>query len=91
MDIGKGDYVECVAGATDDFGYGVVTGQLYCVKDIASSWSRCVFDDCRNPRVFVCGQPHIEFGGWCPQRFRPIYRPKAELIESLKTKTKEPA
>jgi hypothetical protein len=35
--------------------------------------------------------PYVDGYGWLPERFRPIYRPKSELIEGLLKPADAPA
>lgn len=87
--IGPGDFVECVDARPCPI-YGpvpLVVGGLYVVsrveQDTATVFGWSIF------LVGVrSGGPHGGFGGG---RFRPIYRPKQSLIESLKTPVEEPA
>lgn len=84
--IGPGDWVECVRGARSNFSWcpeEVVAGCLYRVTEVdqASDWRGNLAEG-----LFLQGfdQRH----GWSVERFRPIYRPKTDLIESLKTPAK---
>lgn len=77
--IGPGDWVECVESgkfACDE----VVAGRVYEVA--AAGEGRCSRSDCNG--VWVRLTNDRVSGDWCGVRFRPIYRPKQELIESLK-------
>lgn len=93
--IGPGDWVECVDVTSDVAGTGhdwqgervPVEGQIYQVSD---AWV-----DCDGYSVILVGwerdRAARDWGrrcGFAIERFRPIYRPKADLIESLKTPAK---
>jgi hypothetical protein len=89
--IGPGDWVECVEGAASPYrAEEVHAGVLYQVIACNAPFlRRCV-------RCGALAGPHglVVEGqkfGWCPTRFRPIYRPKSSLIESLLIKADEPA
>ena len=93
--IGPGDWVECV-DMVSDFSGGCevwlddalpIEGQIYQVSD---AW---IDDD--GYSVILVGwereKARLDWGrrcGFAIERFRPIYRPKADLIESLKTPAK---
>lgn len=80
--IGPGDWVECVKA--DFFGGDtIVKGGIYCVEAILPNhgWCPLCKDYCADVVLTTDVEKDI---GWCPGRFRPIYRPKAELIEVLK-------
>lgn len=84
--IGPGDFVECV-GATA--WPEVTVGGIYRVEAIIEAYGDC--PACGNEGsegITFAGHPKRLKGGimmsWCPCRFRPIYRPRADLIEQLK-------
>jgi hypothetical protein len=85
--IGPGDWVECVKDSVDIPGTFVV-GSLYQVTKLTKTCPRM------GPGVQILGKPsqsELRFTGkygWAIHLFRPIYRPKADLIESLKTPAK---
>lgn len=86
--VGVGDWLECLTDGTR----GVFRkGALYCVSAI----------DDREAQCDVCGrtdEPGLEFhympmapdAGWAACRFKPVYRPRATLIESLLTPADAP-
>ena len=70
--IGPGDFVECI----DATGAAVLqAGAVYQVREV---WT-CA-EGLRWISVGVGEPPE----GWYPSRFRPVYRPKAEVIEEMK-------
>jgi hypothetical protein len=87
--IGKGDWVECVdAGPFRLFGLlptrfpsGLAKGSIYCVRN---AWI-----DRRTPfggSIWVVTLEGVRPGkgyAWALSRFRPIYRPRQDLIETL--------
>lgn len=85
--IGPGDWVECVDGSPHAVcGASLVAGKLYRVRD--------AIPDARTARgrgptlclveiVLPIGVHGVEMS-WALARFRPIYRPKSEIIEALK-------
>lgn len=81
--IGPGDFVECV-NADPQFiiPTGLSAGAIYQVQALTPP---------RPGRWAVAGlllvgvrHPGNELGDYNPDRFRPIYRPRADFIESLK-------
>lgn len=87
-DIGPGDWLEAVKA--DPFHDGLVAvekGGVHQVTDVfdMGCWLFC--DDCREPgRVaFLIHGDRPEGGvrGRCRCGWRPIYRPKADFLESL--------
>ena len=87
--IGPGDWVECIArtGRPDL----CVPGGLYCVEALVPAFGTCPAceDGSDIEGMIFVGQPKErndtgQYWSWCPCRFRPVYRPKADLIESLK-------
>ena len=92
--IGPGDFVECIAlgVSLEGFVTGYVIGAAYLVSEIGC--------DERGPWLNCVGMPRpkdvgfYNYPGWDFGAFRPIYRPKSEIIESLKApapKELEPA
>lgn len=86
--IGPGDWVECIDAtppAVDCIGQ-LTLGALYCVYDADTDCLRgegcCACGI--SQWVQVEGLPIHEIEAWCAHRFRPIYRPKSEVIEALK-------
>lgn len=91
--IGPGDWVECVdaSGANNggmfDGGF-LVAGRVYQVRALSTLTGGA-------PGVKLVGQPDIHLktgkrGSYSVTRFRPIYRPKADLIERLMQPIDEP-
>lgn len=81
MDIGPGDWVEAtedVEPQWSDFSDRLVRGVVYRVREVAPGE---LLDGSWEDAVFLCGQH--EDCGWDPEYLRPIYRPKADLIEQL--------
>lgn len=86
--IGPGDWVEYVG----DYDEAFVVGRLYCVRRIVSTGISVVCACHGKEQAFgldvheVQLPPNDEYheSAWCPDGFRPIYRPKADLIEQLK-------
>ena len=83
--IGPGDWVEAIGpkGVESPRAPGVFGGGVYCVEALV--WT--------NPHCGGCGGEHAGIhlvgkararNGWRGCEFRPVYRPKADLIESLK-------
>lgn len=88
--IGPGDWIECVrAGPNLHTVCGVRVGGIYCVEamqEMDVSCAACA--SCDRVGLRLVGQP-IKVKGYradwiCGGGFRPIYRPNADLIESLK-------
>jgi hypothetical protein len=91
--IGPGDYVECVDASPPapdtwaaDCGAYLVGGRMYRVVSVGRSWSRkyglgdgVVLDAPETQYDCPDGIP-----SWPVERFRPIYRRKSDLIETLK-------
>lgn len=76
--IGPGDFVECVDDAPDEGRAPlVVKGAIYEVSG--------VFDGPYGPYLTLAGMDPSPYPGWFLHRFRPVYRPKQELIQSLLT------
>ena len=89
--IGPGDWVECVDASphpNHKVSTKLVQGALYRVRE------ESVCPETGKNGLTLCGvllPIHSKIGreiGWLLSRFRPIYRPKADLIESLKTPAK---
>lgn len=81
-DIGVGDWVECVDA--QDFAHMLSVGSVYRCESISPSGEFI--------RLVGVGRycPILGAPGFCRWRFRPIYRPKSELLESLLHKADEP-
>jgi hypothetical protein len=92
--IGPGDFVECVhadairgvwAGQCWEPGAALTKGAIYTVRevfiDVAGREALDLVEVQRGPEAVKGWGGRI---GYAPERFRPIYRPKSDLIESLK-------
>ena len=89
--LGPGDFVECVDASDaihiilrDRHSVPLVVGAVYRVREIDTTPTLDGEDG-----VVLWGIEMAAGGGWSRSfrisRFRPLYRPKADLIESLKT------
>ena len=83
--IGPGDWVECIDdGSGDGYGTPLRVGAIYRVNGIIPDWQGklgLTLDGVEPPTT---GSVGIILIGFAPELFRPIYRPKADFIESLK-------
>lgn len=73
--IGVGDWVECIrtAGPVSAASW---LGRIFQVSEVGA-WRDQTFINCH-------GLPKpTSYPGWAAECFRPIYRPKRELIEAL--------
>lgn len=95
---GPGDWVECVDaafGADGGFqcadGWLLQHGAVYMVLEVISASNRM---GKIVPALRLAGLSHRSetgrSGGYAARRFRPIYRPKSELIETLLKSADEP-
>lgn len=82
--IGPGDWVECVDNAPRSFNVNkrqiealkfLKLGKIYVVRGFAPFAGILLAE-------IKAGDEDFGFG-WAEERFRPIYRPKADLIERL--------
>jgi hypothetical protein len=74
--IGPGDFVECIAGHASRI------GRVFRVLDIGPPNFCFVCGGCQG--LELSEQRRASTGGWwCPTGYKPIYRPRADLIESL--------
>lgn len=89
-DIGPGDWVECVddhphinSSVSPD--YRLQKGRLYRIADVRPAGAhpkpRTVYSA---DAVRLEGDPLPEPYAWRIARFKPVYRPRADLIESLR-------
>lgn len=81
--IGPGDFVEVIGGS----GKQIPVGAIVLVSEVRASeaW-QCATEAGCEFGVRLSAAPNPPDGRfWCGCCFRPIYRPKASLIESLKT------
>lgn len=80
--IGPGDWVECVDG---DARYPQMPrGSIWCVEAIIPWRAFCALCEGGStlfPALKLAGDPDDD---WCACAYRPIYRPRASFIESLK-------
>lgn len=79
--IGVGDWVEALGSSFGRPGWThVAPGSVHCVDGILPCGARITL-------VGVLSQRHPgKLAQWDINEFRPIYRPRASLIESLKAK-----
>jgi hypothetical protein len=84
--IGPGDYVECLRPVGEKGRIETIPGNVYRVRDVGEQgggvWLSIVGIPDPNQLGYPCP-------GWGAEAFRPIYRPKAELIASLKQPSPE--
>ena len=94
--IGPGDYVECIAadlnidGVEPIGGWPLVIGSIYQVRWVGKAVSRLGRE---RPAIKVGGivaktAAGIE-GAFDQRYFRPVYRPKSEIIQGLLTPVDE--
>ena len=80
-----GDYVECVDARPH--GHYLIAplqaGQVYIVRSVIAPDEKFPAGGLRLEGVPMPVSPRNIEAGWAPRRFRPVYRPKASLIESL--------
>lgn len=91
--IGPGDWVECVDDSpprcVNDFGPDLKVGvvvlhRMYCVDEIDEPT-----EEVPELGLWFADEDSVRIDGdgydrsWAADRFRPIYRPRADLIESL--------
>jgi hypothetical protein len=85
--IGPGDWVECIGAFVNPF---FVVGRLYQAERVVPAIGDCPAcgDETGRGLLFVGGprihHPVVGVMSCCPCRFRPVYRPRADFIESLK-------
>jgi hypothetical protein len=87
--IGPGDWVEALIDCDAEFGFGaIVKGSVYCVESLSCGPGDEPCSSCGSVGpgglILKGDAPHFAGTGWCPCAFRPIYRPRADLIRSLK-------
>ena len=94
MDVGPGDFVECVRGGASAYGTGayLVEGRIYTVRRVGLAIG---IDGIARAAIFVTapeasipGEAWAEDHGWGVTRFRPIRKPPipAEIL-ALQTPT----
>lgn len=83
--IGPGDWVELIGpkGVTSPVCPEFVGGGLYCVEELVWTASCRVCGSKEHAGLHIVGKPRTKHG-WAGCIWRPIYRPKSELIEILK-------
>lgn len=84
--FGPGDWVECISSCgPDDHGNYVASGSLYQIEFIAPFNRLPGNPDGDGVKLVGVGRswPGLECL-WVKERFRPIYRPNASIIEALK-------
>jgi hypothetical protein len=84
--IGPGDFVECVH-CGGPFPAGFTVANIYQVSEVGlwHGYPWINVDEMPTPRDFGHSAP-----GWAAECFRPIYRPKSSIIESLKQPVSSP-
>ena len=87
--IGPGDWVEALGSDPAYDGFIAVTkGEIYCVEAAFPATGHCSACGVMGLALLLVGDRPDPFGNtdsWCGEcGFRPIYRPRADLIESLK-------
>lgn len=83
-DIGPGDFIECVnASAPPGMTSRLTEGAIYRAAEVGIVPAD--YTHVGRPYVRVEGvTPTPGTFGFCIRRFRPVYRPSADLIENLK-------
>jgi hypothetical protein len=81
--IGPGDWVELIdpAWAGQTFPR---QGGIYCIESVEDCGDNTCGDCGGSVGLDLVQVPPLEDCAWCPCQFRPIYRPRADLIEQLK-------
>lgn len=87
--IGPGDWVECIG---DWPHVGLPKGSVWLCNHIETKDDPGVYchlcTDREQPMLYLQGwRPPTGYEGACACGFRPIYRPRADLVESLKAPT----
>jgi hypothetical protein len=77
--IGPGDWVECVSTDPED---ADDYGRVMRVRAVKRDGVVC--KKCSSEVGIDCDDGYVVPFLWCACELRPIYRPKADLIESLK-------
>lgn len=89
--IGPGDWLESLYDyPASGSSRSLTKGGLYCVGEVDHEDCTCWRCGDTGPGFALVGDPpgSLADSAWCLCDFRPIYRPKADLIESLKTPAK---
>jgi hypothetical protein len=82
-DIGAGDFVEAVDS------WSVAPGTVARVLEVIKDRGHCENCNQRTEDGLILSIGQKPYRSWCPNHWRPIYRPKSSLIESLKVSTPE--
>lgn len=72
MDIGPGDFVECVDASPGKLPHRLVAGAIYLVTGHPHAWG-----------ITLKEEPSKNPSGFSVYRFRPIYRPKPSAFTDL--------
>lgn len=88
-DIGVGDWVESLNDADAEIGFiAVRKGGVYCVRAVDPDPGVCpTCGDCC-PGVVLVGDEQPVDWWWQGCLFRPVYRPKAEILDGLREPVK---
>lgn len=96
-DIGPGDWVERIKPGRSWTGWRV--GAIYRVRQLEGphNWAcddcgareGLLFFDAPDPHRVILGA--TPYDSWCACAFRPVYRPKASVIEAMKRPALEDA
>lgn len=90
--LAPGDFVECInACAHRSAGVLLTLGAIYRVREVSAQ--AVLFSGNRGPTLRLCGivlavGPYGVEASWAICRFKPVYRPKSEIIEALKAPPK---
>lgn len=85
--IGPGDWVEFV-GAENAKLPALVRGSIHVVADVEDGAGLCSCGD-DGPAIILRGFEHVWHGCCSSCEVRPIYRPRADIIEALKAPAPE--
>ncbi len=84
MDLGVGDYIECIEGYIGDF--TINEGSLYVVDQIINrkeiNCTECSGHgvECRHDGIKLVTPKIPDESWWCAGRFKPVYRPRNDLF-----------
>lgn len=84
--IGPGDWVECIYSEVDPFRIG----RLFCVDSVCSDGVECPAGHGPCDGLLFDGEVFDGTYYWAACCYKPIYRPKAELIQGLLRPTDAP-
>lgn len=85
--IGPGMWVEFIGPRiASDLACMTIGSVWHCVRVYDGPSSECELhgDHCRHGTLILAEVSAGDWDGWCAGTFRPIYRPKSEIIEALK-------